>query len=797
VIRLVFDAGALIGIERGSAATLRATKIAQAASTNGPGHNTFVTRLKDPGGIFRHRALRIAVVLPITFFFVQEVLQLKYGSGIACFTSYALLALADFGGPRKSRAKAYVITGLVGLPLIVLGSLLSGYLVISILSAGLVAFLVNYAGVLRGYFASAGVALLLPFVMAVTSPPGVEVMWQLCVGYAIGVVVSLVAALTLWPTYLESKLRVATATALTAVADEVSARWLGGISREESDEARVRTASAIAAMHSLYDGALGRPGPGTARDRSLIAVISELDRVDSILQWQVNDLVEFDDLNAELANITVTTFMQASQAFLGSGSTPDASKLNLARERHQLKIEQRAEDLLKRESAQTHSSLRQLNALMPLRIVALSAQSIAGNVVGAIGNELPEGSAAVTLGGQQLWDPVERQGASHYLSSQFAWRSPWVRNAIRASAAIVLATAVVQITDIPHGMWIVLGTLVALKFDAAGTSRTAASVLVGTIFGFVLASGVIYAVGTNDIILWILLPFAVFLAAYTPNSISLLVGQGAFTVYGVVLYALILPTGFTTAEYRLFDVFLAMIVSLLVSALLWPRGVVPLVDSTLQSAAVKAGTYLVNAIATLTHAVGTRMPEDLAGDGADSRRALTVARQSYDLAYAQKGPGLPDIERWSYKADAVSNVGRTAEIVSSVVHHGRTSGGDPASRAALVDTARCIDRSLGGILAEANSGANFADNTAANLVAHSAAPTAAPSDLAPEALKLVVEQMRTAVTSYAASQFAEPHKADAKDLTSILWIADWLQYAAWEVEQQPSLVHPNLARISQ
>ncbi len=235
-------------------------------------------------------------------------------------------------------------------------------------------------------------------------------------------------------------------------------------------------------------------------------------------------------------------------------------------------------------------------------------------------------------------------------------------------------------------MWIVLGTLVALRFDAAGTSRTAAAVLIGTIVGFVLASGVVYIVGTNELVLWVLFPIAVFLAAYTPNSISLAVGQATFAVYGVILYALYLPSGFTTAEYRLFDVFLAMVVSLAVSALLWPRGVVPLVDSTLQAAATKAGTYLVNAIATLTHAVGARTPEALAEDGADARSALTVARQSYDLAYAQKGPGVPDIERWSVAAEAISNVERSAEIVSSVVHHRRTSGGDQASRNAFIDT---------------------------------------------------------------------------------------------------------------
>ena len=720
--------------------------------------------LKDPGGLFLRRALRVAVVLPVTYFFTENVLHLQYGSGIASFTSYALLGLADFGGPPRSRATAYVVTGLVGLPLIILGSLLSGFLVVSILAAGVVAFAVNYSGVLRGYFTAAGTSLLLPFVMAVTSPPGTDVMAQLCVGYAIGVVVSLVAALVLWPSYLGSNLRQATAQALHATADEVAIRWIDGGSTHELSAARHRTATALADVHAMYDGALGRPGPGTGRDRSLVAVLSELDRVDRILQWQVGDSAEIDPLDANLARTVVQTFKDAAAALSNPRQLPDPGAVNDSREEHQILIEDRVNHLLAEGRASESVSRESLSELMHLRIVALSAQSIAGNVIGAVGAKVPEGSAAVTLGGQQLWDPVNRLGPRHYLVSQFRWHSPWVRNAIRTGAAIAIATAIVQITDLPHGMWIVLGTLVALRFDAGGTSRTAASVLVGTVVGFALASAVIYLVGTDDVVLWVLFPISVFLAAYTPNSISLMVGQATFTVYGVILYALYLPTGYTTAEFRLFNVFIALVVSLVVSALLWPRGVVPLVETTLQSAAARAGSFLVDAMGTLTRAPGHHNPELLRQDQVDAQRALTLAKQSYDLAYAQKGPGLPDIERWSNSAEAISNVERSAEIVTSVVHHGRTTGGDEESKNALLATAQCIDRSLHSVFAVRES----ADSEPANSDTRSA-------------LEASVDQLQSAVDRYARLSLADPQNADARDLTALIWLADWLQYAAWEV----------------
>ena len=291
--------------------------------------------------------------------------------------------------------------------------------------------------------------------------------------------------------------------------------------------------------------------------------------------------------------------------------------------------------------------------------MALSAQSIAGNVIGAVGAQMPEGSAAVTLGGQQLWDPVNRLGPRHYLVSQFRWHSPWVRNAIRTGAAIAIATAIVQITDLPHGMWIVLGTLVALRFDAGGTSRTGCLRVGRDCRRFYSRRPSFYLVGTNEVVLW-----CCSRSRYSSRvhpQLNLAHGWATFTVYGVILYALYLPTGYTTAEFRLFNVFIALVVSLVVSALLWPRGVVPLVETTLQSAAARAGSFLVDAMGNTDPGPRHHNPELLRQDQVDAQRALTLAKQSYDLAYAQKGPGLPDIERWSNSAEAISNVERSAE----------------------------------------------------------------------------------------------------------------------------------------
>lgn len=126
----------------------------------------------DPHHLILRRALRVAIVLPLTFFFVAHVLGLDYGAPYAAFGTFALLAFADFGGPNRDRIRAYLVTGLAGLVGIALGTLAAYNPVASIVSTFIVGAGLTYAGVLRGYVATATIAVLLPFVIAVTAGPG-------------------------------------------------------------------------------------------------------------------------------------------------------------------------------------------------------------------------------------------------------------------------------------------------------------------------------------------------------------------------------------------------------------------------------------------------------------------------------------------------------------------------------------------------------------------------------------------------------------------------------------------------
>ena len=53
--------------------------------------------------------------------------------------------------------------------------------------------------------------------------------------------------------------------------------------------------------------------------------------------------------------------------------------------------------------------------------------------------------------------------------------------------------------------------------------------LVGTVVGFVVGGAILIGIGTNTVVLWVLLPIAVLAAGFAPAAISLPAGQAAFT----------------------------------------------------------------------------------------------------------------------------------------------------------------------------------------------------------------------------------------------------------------------------
>ena len=81
-------------------------------------------------------------------------------------------------------------------------------------------------------------------------------------------------------------------------------------------------------------------------------------------------------------------------------------------------------------------------------------------------------------------------------------------------------------------------------------------------------------------------------AAYCAGTARFAAGQAAFTVLVAVLFNLIVPAGWHVGVVRIEDVALGCAVSVVVGALLWPRGAVGVVSDDLAEAFREGGAYL-------------------------------------------------------------------------------------------------------------------------------------------------------------------------------------------------------------
>ena len=130
--------------------------------------------INDPGLVSLKSAARAAIVMPAVFAFADQVIGQPQTALFAAFGSFAMLVLASFGGPPRSRFIAYLSLGLSGVVLVTLGTACSGNAWLAAGAMAVVGFVILFSGVINGYFAAGGTAAVLVFVLSVAVPaPGV------------------------------------------------------------------------------------------------------------------------------------------------------------------------------------------------------------------------------------------------------------------------------------------------------------------------------------------------------------------------------------------------------------------------------------------------------------------------------------------------------------------------------------------------------------------------------------------------------------------------------------------------
>jgi uncharacterized membrane protein YccC len=576
-----------------------------------------VTRLRvsDPDDAALRWAARAAVVAPSALAIGQLGVDNPNTALFAGFGALALFFFVDFGGPRVGRLAAYSALLVVGAVLILLGTLCSSSPLLATVVMAVVGFVVLFGGIINGYFAAATNAVLLSFILAVMVPADASDIPSRLGGWAIGGVLAATATLVLFPERQHDKLRAAAADACRALADLVADPHRPG--REDVARAAVRT------LRVRFVATPFRPTGSTGAGAALASIVDELGWLLGLALRDAKGHVEADTTRAA----TVAVLRESAQRLAGQNVAIKVDRLAASRQDLLDGLVRRLGNPAVRNDDGAARDV--LHSTWQLRAISYATLRIA-ELTRTVGGSLPPRAAARTFA------TVRQLVADHA-----NLRSVWMRNALRATAALSTAVLVGQLTSVQHAFWVVLGTLSVLRSSAVETGASVLRALVGTIIGIVIGGVLIAAIGSDELALWIAFPPAIFFAAYAPRAISFVAGQAGFTVAILVLFNLVEPTGWEVGLVRIEDVAIGFAISIVVGVLFWPRGATAILQRSFDDAYEACAAYL-------TMCGRWLLDRDPALELTRSRRRAIARERLLDAAVRQfrseRAPPAPRIE---------------------------------------------------------------------------------------------------------------------------------------------------------
>lgn len=584
-----------------------------------------------PGREARRRALRkgarVAVAASVAFYATRFGLGNAQVAVFATLAVIALLNVADFGGRPPARARAYAIALACGLALVALGTPVSDDTPVATALTFLVTLAIGLVARLGRGAATGATALILLFVVSCGIPAADSALPDRLLGVAIGGVLSLLAALLLWPDRPEQERRTALARAYGDLAR--GARRLSA-NRDAGAERREARAAAEAALP--WEGADADRPSGTAdRDRAVRRLAEVADRLLVLLGRMreaapasgppAADRALLDRLGDALDGIAGALAPGAAER-----ATNPAAILDLA------------QDYRARTESELGGSL--LAGEAPGRLAADAQRSVAGvglaaGVALAAREAVPAsgGPAAEAIdgpfAGRGLAAPPGRGAAMvARMRSLLAPGSVALHDALRLALALAVARGVAGAFELEHGFWVVFATLIVVRTNAVSTRATAAQALAGTLAGAAAGVGIVVASGGETAFLAVILPLVIVIAV-TGGAFGTIGSQAGFTVLILVLFSIVRPSGWELGLLRVEDVLVGLAIGIAIGLFTWPRGAAAELGRAIAAQVEAAGAYL-SAATLLRLGRGDRGAlEGLRRAASDSIRraddALTVA----------------------------------------------------------------------------------------------------------------------------------------------------------------------------
>jgi uncharacterized membrane protein YccC len=670
----------------------------------------------DPGLMAVRRAGRAAIAVPLLFLLGSRVVGDPEVALFSAFGSFALLLFVDFGGPVRERVQAQLALAVAGAVLVTLGTLLSSPVWLSATGMVVVALVVLFAGSVSTVIASAGTSLLLTFILPVMLPGTPASVGPRLLGWGIAAAFSLAAITLLWPAPAREPLRERAVDACRALAARLRALTPGAAQQDGPADGAVEAASAqaaaaVAALHTGFLTTPYRPTGLSAPARTVVRLVDELIWLNSVVDQLDRHLRMPHDTPAP-AHEAARAVRDASADVLERGAAllaehgGDAAGLEAALER--LSAARSSVEAGTLAPAFTESGGRQgaargmsADAVIAALGPGFRAQELA-YAVATVGRNVALTAQAErrtwwqrALGRQpgDLAGPVA--AAAERASGYLGWNSVWLRNSIRGAIGLGLAVLIAKLSGVDHSFWVVLGTLSVLRSNALSTGQTALRGVLGTVVGVAVGAAALLVIGSNPVVLVLVLPVAILIAGVAPSAISFAAGQAAFTVVLVLLFNIIAPAGWKVGLVRIEDVALGCAVSLVVGALFWPRGAAASLRAAVGEAYLAAVDYLRAAVAFGAGRCDPSVPEH-PEPHQESLRAAAASRRlddAFRTFLTERGSKRRPLSEVSATVTGVAGVRLAADAVLELWRgQAPARTGHASTRLALLDPMERLER---------------------------------------------------------------------------------------------------------
>jgi uncharacterized membrane protein YccC len=584
-------------------------------------------------------AARAAIFMPAVFGFADGVIGNPNTTLFSAFGSFAILVLADFGGPARRRLYAYLSLVAVGAVLITLGTLCSQTEWLAVAGMAVIGFVILFGRLLGSYFASGAFAAMLLFIIPLGVPGPIDSIPDRLIGWGLATAINVTAVMLLWPQRHNDQLRAGAARSCRALGDLLDPELPPDPAA--LDERMSTAATAVNDLRLSFIGTPLRPTRPTGPSNALAFLVDGVDRLLTLASAPDPHPLPCREENRDGRSAAAAVLRSSADVLEGRGGTIPLERLEHATDVLEQALPQEVSG-----SAAARSTSALLEATEPsfrMREIAYLTTEIGLNAFRAVGAAEPE-----------AWRSATRTTAG-VLKAHATPSSASFRNSVRGAISLAAAVFVIEIASVQHGFWVALATFSVLRSTALGTGSTIFEALGGTVIGIVIGGAFIYAIGTDETVLWAVLPLAVFLAAYSSRAITFGAGQAGFTVTLLVLFNIIAPTGWQIGLLRVEDVAIGCGISLLIGLLFWPRGIDSLLRESLGAAYARAADYVVAAA------------QRVAGNGEASAEATLAALRQRANSAAER---LDDAFRQYLAEPSAQPVDRDnlAELASGAVH---------------------------------------------------------------------------------------------------------------------------------